>query len=606
MSNWNLSYNVTEKYNVTMTPWAPIRDVLIMVNMFIIIPILTGNMLVIIAYKTTKKLQTIANIPLISLALADLLTGLVTIPMICFTYYYTYGRQTKLTCLVTFITWQVPASVSGITLLQIALMRFVAVIKPLRYKSWVTPFRTKIYCLGVWTYSLILISSFAIFEPGSICRPGKKLSFNYIITIAIHIGINSLVPAILYIYIGITIYQRKKTMTIGGDIQRNRTMSVVTISSALTTNTELQIGNGETHSNIVTKRNIWKGLKTTCDVSTVSRECEKEKDMLDANVQLEISGKINDMSRHGNSRMSEEELDRESNTINDEYSNDNDEYSNYNDEYSNDNDQNSNDNDKNSNDNDEYSNDNDENGNDNAENKQCNNVNNEQSDGYIKDSDQDSIHSNRSRRNSENTSGNMKDCLPKYDSNDSDGLNKKRENRQFTNSNELPIDGVIAFGNTGCISDGVTSMENDGIDNTNKDKVLHIHVQQADNLSCVKQEKTKDRKYSNESLDTLCTKHIYKTDKHKTTKLLVTVLACLYLCWMPYFIKIIIDIFVDFRKYHGQPYWYTVFEEVSIFVIMVNSFLNPLIYAGMDNTFRQAFHRILKRGVKIVTSRFTG
>ena len=72
--------------------------------------------------------------------------------------------------------------------------------------------------------------------------------------------------------------------------------------------------------------------------------------------------------------------------------------------------------------------------------------------------------------------------------------------------------------------------------------------------------------------------------------MMATVLACFYLSWLPFSIRSAI----------GWAYpadadveWLNIFQEVALTVVFLNSCLNPIIYAGMNMTYRATFRKIL-------------
>ncbi len=75
----------------------------------------------------------------------------------------------------------------------------------------------------------------------------------------------------------------------------------------------------------------------------------------------------------------------------------------------------------------------------------------------------------------------------------------------------------------------------------------------------------------------------------KTARMLAMILGIFYLCWVPYLLTI------PFTKDHQgeDPFWLHTWEQVGGIIVICNSFLNPLIYAWQNHTFRRAFQKIL-------------
>ncbi len=155
-----VSGNIT---NVSLLPaWAPYRDVFIVVDSLLILPICFGNILVLAAYMTNRELQTVANLPLVNMAIADLMTGVVSIPMTCYQLYVYRLVYNKFVCLSFLFSIMVSVNVSILSILTITVMRFVTVNSPIRYKTFITKFRIKCVLGVVWAYKILLTLSFLV------------------------------------------------------------------------------------------------------------------------------------------------------------------------------------------------------------------------------------------------------------------------------------------------------------------------------------------------------------------------------------------------------------------------------------------------------------
>ncbi len=178
--------------------------------------------MVIIAYMTNTKLRTTANLPLVNLAIADLLTGLISIPWACWTNYFVYAIQpNKYLCISNFIFLHTPVGVSGVTMLLIAAMKCYAVIRPVRYKSVITPFRVKTASLFLWIYISFLMIVFILFgskwdERGhAVCVYDTILIHPklYSATVAFHVAMVGIISVGLYIFILRVVSKRGKRIT---------------------------------------------------------------------------------------------------------------------------------------------------------------------------------------------------------------------------------------------------------------------------------------------------------------------------------------------------------------------------------------------------------
>ncbi len=201
--------NISLGYVPELPGWTQVRTLVITLDMLLMIPICVGNILVIITYKRYTKLQTIPNLVLVNLAIIDLMTGCCSIPWTCFGVYYIYAKQyNHFLCLTNFIVIQIPLGLSGSTLLVIALMRFISVMKPLQSKSWITKKRVKITLILVWMYVSGLTTFFIYykntFDEGQpkLCRFANTISKFQTYTVGGHVVVILAATTSLYMYMG--------------------------------------------------------------------------------------------------------------------------------------------------------------------------------------------------------------------------------------------------------------------------------------------------------------------------------------------------------------------------------------------------------------------
>ncbi|KAI4900078.1 hypothetical protein NFI96_007093 [Prochilodus magdalenae] len=115
------------------------------------------NLLVIISISHFKQLHTPTNLLILSLAVADLLVGLVVMPVNIMQLIHSCWYLGKVACSVYPVINGLSSSASLCSLVFIAVDRYIAVCDPLLYSTRVTVGRTTLFVIIGWSCALLYV-----------------------------------------------------------------------------------------------------------------------------------------------------------------------------------------------------------------------------------------------------------------------------------------------------------------------------------------------------------------------------------------------------------------------------------------------------------------
>ncbi|XP_061173084.1 muscarinic acetylcholine receptor M5-like [Saccostrea echinata] len=144
--------------NVATKPGKSLAEIIVIALLCAILSILTigGNLLVIIAFKMDKQLQTISNYFLLSLAVADMTIGFVSMPL--YSVYIIMGEWPlgPVFCDFWLSLDYLMSNASAANLMLISFDRYFSVTRPLTYRAKRTTKKVGIMIGCVWLISLLL------------------------------------------------------------------------------------------------------------------------------------------------------------------------------------------------------------------------------------------------------------------------------------------------------------------------------------------------------------------------------------------------------------------------------------------------------------------
>ena len=116
-----------------------------------------GNGMLIHVTLTHKRLHTVTNYLVLSLAVSDLLVGCVVIPLMVTAEEGLFGASRRV-CLYVFSVAVALVLVSCMTLMCVAVERYIAITRPLKHHALMTPRNVFILITFCWVYASIIAS----------------------------------------------------------------------------------------------------------------------------------------------------------------------------------------------------------------------------------------------------------------------------------------------------------------------------------------------------------------------------------------------------------------------------------------------------------------
>ncbi|XP_072298104.1 adenosine receptor A1-like [Eucyclogobius newberryi] len=131
-----------------------IKSLYITFELIIAVLAIIGNFLVCLSITRTKKLRTITNYFLVSLAVADMLVGLVAIPCAVLTDVGRPHRDLPL-CLLIISVLMILTQSSILSLLAVAAERYMAILLPFQYQRLMNPRAACVTLLLTWSLAVL-------------------------------------------------------------------------------------------------------------------------------------------------------------------------------------------------------------------------------------------------------------------------------------------------------------------------------------------------------------------------------------------------------------------------------------------------------------------
>ncbi|XP_067939128.1 muscarinic acetylcholine receptor M1-like [Watersipora subatra] len=162
-TSFNLSHTDARNVSSSRQLW---QVALISLGAIVFIALtIAGNVLVLASFKVEIKLQIISNYFLLSLAVADLMIGLVSMPLYAMLLIVGEWPLGPIVCDIWLCIDYTMCSASVASLLIICFDRFMSVKRPLHYRAWRTGRNVRVMIAIAWAVSFLLWTPWIISWP---------------------------------------------------------------------------------------------------------------------------------------------------------------------------------------------------------------------------------------------------------------------------------------------------------------------------------------------------------------------------------------------------------------------------------------------------------
>lgn len=157
IDNSSNSHNLTPSTEDPLQPKNGFNITIMVVQVFVIIVALLGNILVCSAILIHERLRTtFTNYFIFSLSLSDIITASIVMPMdvdqVLRNYVWTYGEAM---CNIFTVAYLIAAPLSILNLLAVSIDRYNAITNPLHYSNIMTPKVVVASIFSLWTYAIL-------------------------------------------------------------------------------------------------------------------------------------------------------------------------------------------------------------------------------------------------------------------------------------------------------------------------------------------------------------------------------------------------------------------------------------------------------------------
>ncbi|CAH1777560.1 unnamed protein product, partial [Owenia fusiformis] len=190
---------------------------------FIALVICLSNIVVLLAVWHQRSLHTVTNMFIVSLSISDLWMGFLASPLAIIENYIIpliYGSHVQNKWLCAFKLFSLTTSAGGSlsSLFGIAVDRYIAVMRPMKYHTMMTRTRANVFICFMWlivfsTSVLIFNPNVLMFEPQDLCQIDEVLNETHENSLKVFVALNFVSTSSLHVIVSLVALKHQKRIT---------------------------------------------------------------------------------------------------------------------------------------------------------------------------------------------------------------------------------------------------------------------------------------------------------------------------------------------------------------------------------------------------------
>lgn len=230
-----MAANNSSAFNLTISGNSNYVVYLVGLRGVLMIPIIFGNLLILISWIKFKVLRRKCNIMVLNLALTDLLVGSVVLPYEITSYTVPQMATIRHWCILRYMFFTLLLMTSIMTLLAISVERYIAIVHSMHSRQLITGRRIVCVIVMMWiiniAFSVSPIFGWNKWQTGVVCLIHNVLTRNYRLIMYAVILSCLVLNLTLYFKVALTIMRR---VSLDGQSFQQNSVVAVSVSSRFT------------------------------------------------------------------------------------------------------------------------------------------------------------------------------------------------------------------------------------------------------------------------------------------------------------------------------------------------------------------------------------